>query len=119
MRCSCCSCWVGTPSAACRAGTAGANCWSCATSWSCNDPTPTASPARNARFLAARSQPDPQALKGPGGQITFIWQNPLAVSATQIRGLLATGKSIRFLVPDAVLDYIRTHGLYPASSEPR
>lgn len=70
-------------------------------------------------FLAARSQPDPQALKGPGGQITFIWQNPLAVSATQIRGLLATGKSIRFLVPDAVLDYIRAHGLYPASSEPR
>ena len=36
---------------------------------------------------------DPQALKGPGGQITFVWQTPLAVSATQIRALLGAGRS--------------------------
>ncbi|NBA97487.1 nicotinate-nucleotide adenylyltransferase [Pseudomonas sp. R5(2019)] len=67
-------------------------------------------------LLAARSISDPQALQGPGGQITFIWQTPLAVSATQIRQLLASGKSVRFLVPDAVLAYIDAHGLYRAST---
>ncbi|WXL26648.1 nicotinate-nucleotide adenylyltransferase [Ectopseudomonas mendocina] len=63
-------------------------------------------------LLAARSVGDPQALSGPGGQIAFIWQTPLAVSATQIRTLLAEGKSARFLVPDTVLAYINNHGLY-------
>ena len=65
-------------------------------------------------LLAARSVSDPLALKGPGGQIAFVWQTPLAVSATQIRQLLASGKSVRFLVPDAVLAYIDAHGLYRA-----
>jgi len=67
-------------------------------------------------LLAARSISDPLTLKGPGGQISFIWQTPLAVSATQIRTLLASGKSVRFLVPDAVLIYIHAHGLYRASN---
>ncbi|EJV1368947.1 nicotinate-nucleotide adenylyltransferase [Pseudomonas aeruginosa] len=66
-------------------------------------------------LLAARSVADPQALKGPGGQITFVWQTPLAVSATQIRALLGAGRSVRFLVPDAVLNYIEAHHLYRAS----
>ncbi|MET1078703.1 MAG: nicotinate-nucleotide adenylyltransferase [Pseudomonas sp.] len=65
-------------------------------------------------LLAARSVSDPQALQGPGGQIAFVWQTPLAVSATQIRAQLASGKSVRFLVPDAVLAYIHAHGLYRA-----
>ncbi|SDZ64405.1 nicotinate-nucleotide adenylyltransferase [Pseudomonas sp. NFIX28] len=63
-------------------------------------------------LLAARSVSDPLALQGPGGHIAFVWQTPLAVSATQIRQLLASGKSVRFLVPDAVLAYIDAHGLY-------
>jgi nicotinate-nucleotide adenylyltransferase len=67
-------------------------------------------------LLAARSISDPLAMEGPGGQISFIWQTPLAVSATQIRTLLASGKSVRFLVPDAVLSYIHAHGLYRASN---
>jgi len=65
-------------------------------------------------LLAARSVSDPLALQGPGGHIAFVWQTPLAVSATQIRQLLASGKSVRFLVPDAVLAYIDAHGLYRA-----
>jgi len=36
----------------------------------------------------------------------------LDIAATQIRGLLAGGASARYLVPDAVLDYIETHRLY-------
>lgn len=67
-------------------------------------------------LLAARSVSDPLALEGPSGHIAFVWQTPLAVSATQIRQLLASGKSVRFLVPDAVLAYIDAHGLYRASN---
>jgi nicotinate-nucleotide adenylyltransferase len=63
-------------------------------------------------LVAARSVIDPQALAGPSGQIAFIWQTPLAVSATQIRALIAQAKSAQFLVPDAVLAYIHAHGLY-------
>lgn len=65
-------------------------------------------------LLAARSVSDPLSLNGPGGQISFIWQTPLAVSATQIRQLLAAGQSARFLLPDAVLAYIQAHDLYRA-----
>ncbi|WP_028238625.1 nicotinate-nucleotide adenylyltransferase [Stutzerimonas azotifigens] len=67
-------------------------------------------------LLAARSAPAPEALSGSGGQIAFVWQTPLEVSATQIRQLLAAGRSVRFLVPDAVLAYINAHGLYRASN---
>ncbi|EIK54379.1 nicotinic acid mononucleotide adenylyltransferase [Stutzerimonas stutzeri TS44] len=67
-------------------------------------------------LLAARSVSDPLALAGAAGQIAFVWQTPLEVSATQIRQLLASGKSVRFLVPDAVLAYINAHGLYRASN---
>ncbi|BAP43273.1 nicotinic acid mononucleotide adenylyltransferase [Pseudomonas sp. StFLB209] len=65
-------------------------------------------------LVAARAVGDPKALDGPGGQITFVWQTPLSVSATQIRQSLAAGRSVRFLVPDAVLAYIEAHGLYRA-----
>lgn len=67
-------------------------------------------------LLAARSVADPLSLSGPGGQISFVWQSPLAVSATQVRQLLADGRSVRFLVPDAVLAYIHAHGLYRAAN---
>ena len=65
-------------------------------------------------LLAARAVSSPSGLKGPAGSIAFVWQTPLAVSATQIRQLLASGKSVRYLVPDAVLAYIEAHGLYRA-----
>lgn len=65
-------------------------------------------------LLAARSVNDPRTIQGPSGQIAFVWQTPLAVSATQIRQLLGEGRSARYLVPDAVLSYIHAHGLYRA-----
>ncbi len=67
-------------------------------------------------LLAARSVGDPRSLSGPAGQIAFVWQMPLAISATQLRERLAAGRSIRFLVPDRVLNYIHAHGLYRADS---
>jgi nicotinate-nucleotide adenylyltransferase len=36
----------------------------------------------------------------------------LAISATRLRELLATGKSVRYLLPDGVLDYINLYQLY-------
>jgi nicotinate-nucleotide adenylyltransferase len=36
----------------------------------------------------------------------------LDIAATQIRGLLAGGGSARYLVPEAVLDYIEANRLY-------
>jgi len=67
-------------------------------------------------LLAARNVNDPLALIGSSGQIAFVWQAPLGVSATRIRQFLANGRSVRFLVPDAVLAYINAHGLYRASN---
>jgi nicotinate-nucleotide adenylyltransferase len=39
----------------------------------------------------------------------------LAISSTDIRARVATGRPIRYLLPDAVADYIADHGLYRPS----
>ena len=46
------------------------------------------------------------------GLLYFQRVTALAISATAIRHLLATGGNPRFLLPDAVLAYIKTHHLY-------
>ncbi len=66
-------------------------------------------------LVAAKSVSGPQTLHGPSGQIAFVWQTPLAVSATQIRHLLATQRCVRYLVPDTVFKYIYAHRLYQES----
>jgi nicotinate-nucleotide adenylyltransferase len=43
---------------------------------------------------------------------------PLAISATQIRALLAEGRSLRYLLPQPVIDYIHLHNLYRSSDGP-
>lgn len=48
------------------------------------------------------------------GNILPLEVTALEISATQIRRLIATGHSARFLLPDAVLQYIRQHKLYTA-----
>ncbi len=48
----------------------------------------------------------------PAGRIVPFAITALEVSATAIRERLARGLSVRYLVPDAVLDYIETHQLY-------
>ena len=48
----------------------------------------------------------------PAGGIATFAMTQLAISATQIRKLLANGVSARYLLPDSVLDYIQRHQLY-------
>ena len=47
-----------------------------------------------------------------GTRVIFQPITALDISATAIRQRLATGSSIRYLVPDPVLRYIQRHGLY-------
>lgn len=50
------------------------------------------------------------------GQILRLALTQLEISSTQIRALLAAGRSARYLVPDALLDYIQRNRLYGATS---
>lgn len=46
------------------------------------------------------------------GCIAIEELRPLRISSTEIRELLAAGRSVRYLLPQAVMDYIQTHRLY-------
>jgi nicotinate-nucleotide adenylyltransferase len=50
---------------------------------------------------------------GPAGSVLLRQMTPLGISATAIRDTLARHGSARYLLPDAVLDYIHEHQLYP------
>ncbi len=51
-------------------------------------------------------------LASPAGKIMTFSMTPLAISSSTIRTLAAEAASIRYLVPDPVAEYIRSHGLY-------
>lgn len=63
-------------------------------------------------LLAARSVGDALAMQATHGEVLCLAQTPLAISATHIRSLIQAGRSPRFLLPDSVLGYIETKGLY-------
>ena len=48
-----------------------------------------------------------------GGLIEEL--RPLAISSTEIRAMLDSGRSVRYLMPESVLDYIEQHRLYRKS----
>jgi nicotinate-nucleotide adenylyltransferase len=56
---------------------------------------------------------------GPASRqaVQFLDGPRLRVSSSEIRARLAAGRSVRYLVPDAVIRYIGDHGLY-AAGEP-
>jgi nicotinate-nucleotide adenylyltransferase len=51
--------------------------------------------------------------ESPSGRIVTFAMTQLAISATQIRRLLASGGSVRYLLPDTVIAYIQDQHLYP------
>jgi nicotinate-nucleotide adenylyltransferase len=63
--------------------------------------------------LASEFRTAPNGLEHPSGHvIREVPVSPLDVSASDIRRRIARGASIRYLVPDAVIDYIAKHRLY-------
>ena len=48
----------------------------------------------------------------PAGRIVAFAMTPLDISATRIRQLLANSASPRYLLPEAVIDYIHRQRLY-------
>jgi nicotinate-nucleotide adenylyltransferase len=52
------------------------------------------------------------AATSPAGSVLLRQTTPLGISATAIRDTLARHGSARYLLPDAVLDYIHEHRLY-------
>lgn len=53
-----------------------------------------------------------QLVSAPAGTVLSLELRPQDVSATAIRGLLQSGMSARYLLPERVLEYIDEHGLY-------
>lgn len=54
----------------------------------------------------------------PSGKIRTFAMTPLGISSTQIRQLRQQGESVRYLLPDSVVDYIDQHLLYSPSGLP-
>lgn len=48
----------------------------------------------------------------PCGGVVRLGQSPLAISSTELRAAIASGKNVRFLLPDPVIEYISDHDLY-------
>jgi nicotinate-nucleotide adenylyltransferase len=66
-----------------------------------------------AHEYAARSLQQPLAVHlAPAGGIVPVPMTGLDISATFVRNAVQAGSSVRYLLPDAVLEYIRSHGLY-------
>lgn len=69
-------------------------------------------------LLASAGTADPVRLAGrPAGYVLRLQVPPLPVSSTLIRARLQQGRSVRFLVPDAVVDMIAAQGWYGSRVE--
>lgn len=72
-----------------------------------------AAPAAIQALLDERLADDPGELRhSPAGRVALWTVTQIEVSATRIRDLVARGRSVRYLVPDRVIDYIRLERLY-------
>jgi nicotinate-nucleotide adenylyltransferase len=51
-------------------------------------------------------------LSAPSGKVMTFSMTPLAISSTALRELSAQGASIRYLTPDPVVEFVRSHRIY-------
>lgn len=66
-----------------------------------------------ARWIAEHRAEGPEVLRQtPAGGVLVEELRPLEISSTEIRELLAAGRSARYLLPEPVLDYIESNRLY-------
>lgn len=71
-----------------------------------------------AELVAARRATDPAALAGaPAGRVWVQEVTRLEVSSTDLRARLARGASVRWMVPDAVHELMRSSGAYRTHRE--
>jgi nicotinate-nucleotide adenylyltransferase len=64
--------------------------------------------------------PNERAWVHPSGhRVFFRGFRSLEISGTEIRNLLENGRSVKYLLPEEVADYINLHGLYGAKGESR
>jgi nicotinate-nucleotide adenylyltransferase len=74
-------------------------------------------PGLRAEYLG-RVTRDPDALRAAQGGTIYPWEmTPLDISASAIRELCKGPGTARYLLPDAVLDYIESKGLYRSGGE--
>lgn len=66
-----------------------------------------------AQWIEKHGQQDVGCLAQRAAGSFFIKElRPLDISSTEIRALIAAGRSVRYLLPESVLDYIESHRLY-------
>jgi nicotinate-nucleotide adenylyltransferase len=58
-------------------------------------------------------------LGSPAGKVMTFSMTPLAISSTAVRTLAGEGASIRYLTPDPVAEFVRSHHLYSPALEPQ
>jgi len=51
-----------------------------------------------------------------GNRLDFVPVSAIDISASALRAAVAAGRSLRFLTPQPVIDYIRAHGLYETAA---
>lgn len=68
--------------------------------------------SQEGRLLQQRGTDANSLLASPAGSLCVHDSTALDISATQLRAQMAQGISPRFLLPDAVWDYIQQHNLY-------
>jgi nicotinate-nucleotide adenylyltransferase len=54
----------------------------------------------------------PFGARSRAGRVVAVEGPGLAISSTEVRQRVATGRSVRYLVPEAVADYVVKRGLY-------
>ena len=53
-------------------------------------------------------------LSAPSGKVMTFFMTPIAISSSAVRTLAGEGASIRYLTPDPVVEFVRSHDLYKA-----